>query len=184
MDSTLTESNQKIEEAVHHFKVEISGIRAGRANPAFIENIPVEVYGTKMKLMEVGNISAPQPSLLTVQLWDASVLQSVLKGIQEANLGLNPSNDGTLIRLPIPPLTTERREEFIKILHQKMEEGRVAIRQVRQDFRNDWKKESEDGKISEDEFMRREKLLQDLIDKTILVIEKLGKDKQQELTEI
>lgn len=184
MDSTLTESNQKIEEAVHHFKVEISGIRAGRSNPAFIENIPVEVYGTKMKLMEVGNISAPQPSLLTVQLWDASILQSVLKGIQDANLGLNPSNDGTLIRLPIPPLTTERREEFIKILHQKMEEGKVAIRQVRQDSRNEWKKESEDGKISEDEFMRREKLLQELIDKTMLVIDELGKDKQLELTEI
>ena len=184
MDPVLTDPNTKIEAALHHFKVEIAGIRAGRANPALIENIPVEAYGGRMKLIEVGNISAPQPSLLTVQLWDATILQSVLKAIMEANLGLNPSNDGTLIRLPIPPLTAERREEFIKILHHKMEEAREAIRQIRQDFRNLWKKESDDGQISEDEFQRREKLLQELIDKNILEIENLGKAKQEELTQI
>src|SRR3989338_8884494 len=183
MDSSLTQPNQNIEAAIHHFKVDIAAVRAGRANPGLIENIPIEVYGTKMKLMEVGNISAPQPSLLTVQIWDASVLQNVLKGIQEANLGLNPSNDGTLIRLPIPPLTAERREEFIKILHQKMEDARVAIRQLRQDARNEWKKQSENGQISEDEFLRREKLLQELIDKKIMEVEELGKAKQGELSQ-
>ncbi len=103
MEPILTEPNQKIEAVIHHFKMEIASIRAGRANPALIENIPVEVYGTKMKLMEVGNISAPQPTLLTVQVWDVSILDSVIKAIQEANIGLNPSNEGTLIRLPIPP---------------------------------------------------------------------------------
>ncbi len=184
MDPTLSDPNQKIDEALHHFKVAISGIRAGRANPAFIENIPVEAYGGRMKLMEVGNISAPQPSLLTVQVWDETILQNVLKGIMEANLGLNPSNDGTLIRLPIPALTAERRAEFIKILHQKMEEGKVAIRQIRQEIRNDWKKQTDDGTISEDEFLRREKFLQESIDKKILEIESLGKTKQEELTQI
>src|SRR3989344_8109050 len=108
MDPILTEPNTKIEAVFHHFKMEIAGIRAGRANPALIENIPVNVYGSNMKLMEVGNISVPQPSLLTVQVWDASILDKVIKAIQEANLGLNPSNEGTLIRLPIPPLTAER----------------------------------------------------------------------------
>ena len=184
MDPVLTQPIEKAEQALHHFKVDIAGIRAGRANPGLIENIPIEAYGGKMKLIELGNISAPQPSLLTVQLWDASILQSVLKGIMEANLGLNPSNDGTLIRLPIPALTAERREEFIKMLHQKMEVARVAIRQIRQDFRNEWKKQSEDGQISEDEFLRREKLLQELIDKQVLVVEDLGKAKQEELTQI
>lgn len=184
MDLSLTDPNSKIEENLHHFKVAIGGIRAGRANPAFIENIQIEAYGGRMKLMEVGNISAPQPSLLTVQVWDETILQNVLKGIMEANLGLNPSNDGTLIRLPIPPLTTERRAEFIKILHTKVEEAKVSIRQTRQDFRNDWKKQSEDGKISEDEFSRREKLLQDLVDKKILEVDELSKSKEQELTEI
>lgn len=184
MDSVLTDPNNKIEETLHHFKVAIGAIRAGRANPAFIENIQIDAYGSRMKLMEVGNISAPQPALLTVQVWDETILQNVLKGIMEANLGLNPSNDGTLIRLPIPPLTTERREEFIKILHTKAEEAKVSIRQTRHDFRNDWKKQSEEGKISEDEFARREKILQELVDKKSGEIDQLSKDKEQELMEL
>ncbi len=184
MDSILTEPNQKIEAALHHFKMEIAGIRAGRANPALIENVLVEVYGAKMKLVEVGNISAPQPTLLTVQVWDVSILDKVIKAIQEANIGLNPSNEGSLIRLPIPPLTQERRAEFIKLLHQKKEEASVAIRQARQDFRNEWKKLQEDGQFGEDEFFRREKILQELIDKKIQEIEELGKSKEEELTQI
>lgn len=184
MDPILTDPNQKIEAAMHHLKVELAGIRAGRANPTFIENISVEVYGSRMKLNEVGNISAPQPTLLTVQVWDASILDNVVKAIQEANLGLNPSNDGTLIRLPIPQLTAERRQEFIKILHQKLEIARVEIRQIRQDFRNFWKKCQEEGQFGEDEFFRREKLLQELVDKTILEIDYLGKSKEEELTQI
>lgn len=184
MDSVLTEPNTKIDAALHHFKVEIAGIRAGRANPALVENISVEAYGGRMKLNELGNISAPQPSLLTVQVWDVSILDKVIKAIQEANLGLNPSNEGTLIRLPIPPLTAERREEFIKLLHQKQEEAHVSIRQIRQDFRNEWKKLQESGQFGEDEFFRREKLLQELIDKKIAEIEGSGKTKEEELTQI
>lgn len=184
MDPVLTGPSEKIENTIHHFKVELAGIRAGRANPSLIENIPISVYGSQMKLNEVGNISAPQPSLLTVQVWDASVLNDVIKAIQQANLGLNPSNEGTLIRLPIPPLTQERREEFIKLVHQKIEETHVVIRQVRQDFRNEWKKASEDGQFGEDELFRREKILQELIDKKIAEIESLGKAKEEELTQI
>ncbi|MEK9178416.1 MAG: ribosome recycling factor [Patescibacteria group bacterium] len=184
MDPVLNEVNEKIEAVLHHFKMEIAGIRAGRANPALIENISVEVYGSKMKLNEVGNISAPQPSLLTVQVWDASILDKVIKAIQEANVGLNPSNEGNLIRLPIPPLTAERREEFIKLLHQKREEANVSIRQIRHDFRNEWKKLQDEGQFGEDEFFRREKILQELIDKKIAEIEHLGKAKEEELTQI
>lgn len=184
MDPVLNEANTKIEQAAHHFKVEIAAIRAGRANPALVENIMVDAYGSKMKLIELGNISAPQPALLTVQVWDTQLLQNVIKAIYEANLGLNPSNEGNLIRLPIPSLTAERREEFIKILHQKMEEARVAIRQIRHDFRNEWKKVSDTGEFGEDEFFRREKLLQELVDKKIAEIESLGKAKEGELTQI
>lgn len=184
MDPVLTEPGQKIENALHHFKMEIAGIRAGRANPALIENIPVSCYGSAMKLNEVGNISAPQPTLLTVQVWDVSILDNVIKAIQAANLGLNPSNEGTLIRLPIPPLTAERRDEFIKILHQKMEIARVEIRQKRADFRNVWKKASDAGEFGEDEFFKREKLLQELIDKKIAEIESLGKAKEEELGQV
>lgn len=184
MDPILAEPNAKIEALLHHFKVEIAGIRAGRATPALIENIPVLVYGSKMKLMEVGNIAAPQPTLLTIQVWDVSILDNVIKAIQEANLGLNPSNEGNLVRLPIPQLTTERREEFIKLLHQKIEEAHVAIRQIRQDFRNEWKKASDSGQFGEDEFFRREKILQELIDKKILEVEEAGKAKEEELIQI
>lgn len=184
MDAILTEPNEKIESALHHFKVDLAGIRAGRANPSLIENIPVEAYGGKMKLNELGNISAPQPTLLTVQVWDASILDKVIKAIQEANLGLNPSNEGSLIRLPIPPLTSERREEFIKLLHQKIEEVRVEIRQIRHDSRNEWKKLEESGEYGEDEFFRRERLLQELVDKKILEVENLGKAKEEELIQI
>lgn len=184
MDPLLTEPTQKLDAALHHFKVEMASIRAGRANPALIENILVDVYGSKMKLVEVGNISAPQPSLLTVQVWDVSILDKVIKAIQEANIGLNPSNEGTLIRLPIPPLTAERREEFIKLMHKKMEETIVSIRQIRQDFRNEWKKLLDEDELSEDEFSRREKVLQELIDKKTVEIEELGKAKEEELTQI
>lgn len=184
MDPVLAEANEKIENAIHHFKAGIASIRAGRANPSLIENIPVDAYGSKMKLNEVGNISAPQPTLLTVQVWDASILDNVIKAIQQANLGLNPSNEGTLIRLPIPPLNQERREEFIKLLHQKIEEAHVSIRQTRQDFRNEWKKAQESGQFGEDEFFRREKILQELIDKKIAEIESLGKAKEEELIQI
>lgn len=184
MDPVLTAPNEKIEAALHHFKVDLAGIRAGRANPSLIENIPVDAYGSQMKLIEVGNISAPQPTLLIVQVWDASILDNVIKAIQEANLGLNPSNEGSLIRLPIPPLTAERREEFIKILHQKIEQAKVEIRQIRQDQRQNWIKQKESGDISEDEFFRREKILQELVDKTIVEVDNLGKSKEEELTQI
>ncbi|MBI2338608.1 ribosome recycling factor [Candidatus Daviesbacteria bacterium] len=184
MDPVLNDVNTKIDAVIHHFKVEIAGIRAGRANPSLIENVSVEAYGSRMKLNELGNISAPQPSLLTIQVWDATILDKVIKAIQEANLGLNPSNEGTLIRLPIPPLTAERREEFIKLLHQKVEEAHVSIRQIRHDFRNGWKKESEEGKFGEDEFFRREKILQELVDKKVAEVEDFGKLKKEELTQI
>lgn len=184
MDSNLIEASQKIEATLHHFKTELAGIRAGRANPALVENVLVDAYGSKMKMVEVGNISAPQPTLLTIQIWDASILDHVIKAIQEANLGLNPSNEGTLIRLPIPPLTQERREELIKLLSQKIEGAKVEIRQIRQDTRQAWIKQKESNEISEDEFFRREKLLQDLIDKMSLEIDTLGKTKEEELREI
>lgn len=184
MDQSLNEANTRIEKAIEHFKVELISIRAGRANPSLIENIPVEAYGAQMKLVEVATLAAPQSSLLTVQVWDTSMVDSVIKAIEVANLGLNPASDGQLIRLPIPPLTQERREEFIKLLHQKQEDARVEIRQIRQDTRQGWIKSKDDGEFGEDELARREKLLQDLIDKKIEEVESLGKEKELQLLEI
>lgn len=181
MDPVLSEPKQKIEAALDAFKKELSAIRAGRANPALVENITVNAYGSQMKLNEVGTISAPQPSLLTIQVWDQSEVDHVVKAIQESNIGLTPSTEGNVIRLPIPQLTQERREEFIKLVHQKIEVSKVQIRQVRQDMRQVWEKEEDSGTVGEDELFRREKLLQELIDKTVLEIDELGKVKKTEL---
>lgn len=184
IDPVLDQPNQKVVQALDHFRKEIAGIRAGRANPSLIEELPIEAYGSKMNMVEVGTISSPQPSLLTVQVWDSSLITEVIKAIQGAGLGLNPSNEGNLIRIPIPPLTAERREEFIKLLHQKIETARVEIRQIRQDSRNEWKRQEEDGEFGEDEFFRREKLLQDLVDKAINEVEEIGKKKEEELQQV
>ncbi|TSC64511.1 MAG: ribosome recycling factor [Microgenomates group bacterium Gr01-1014_93] len=184
MDPNLSDPNKKIDDALDYLKQDLSGIRAGRANPALVENIQVESYGTKMKLVELGTISAPQPSLLTIQVWDLGLVGNVVKAIQESNLGLNPATDGQVVRLPIPPLTEERRQEFVKLTHQKLEDKKVEIRQIRQDIRQDWVHQKESGKISEDELFRREKLLQDLVDKKMEELEEMGKIKEQELLEI
>lgn len=184
MDPVLNDANTSIQSAIEHFKHELSSIRVGRANPSFIENIPVEAYDTKLKLMEVANISAPQPSLLMVEVWDASIVHNVVKAISEANLGLNPSFEGQIIRLPIPPLTSERREELVKVVHTKLEETKINFRQIRQDIRAGWQEDKENDLLGEDEWQRREKILQELIEKSTNQIEELGKAKVQELTEL
>lgn len=184
MDPVLTEPKQKIDNALAHLQRELATIRAGRANPSLIEEIPVSVYDTKMKLMEVGTISAPQPSILQVSVWDASIVKDVEKAILEANLGLNPSVDGQLIRLPIPPLSQERREEFIKLSHQKGESARVEIRQIRADFREKWEDEKKQGSIGEDELIRRQKILQELMDKSSSLVDEYVKAKEEELRQI
>lgn len=184
MDSVLTEVNQEVDNALQHLQKELSSIRAGRANPSLIEELPVFVYGTRMKLMEVGTIGVPQPSLLTIQVWDISIIRDVEKAILESNIGLNPAVDGTTIRLNLPPLTEERRDEFVKLTLQKGEAAKVKVRQVRQDFRSKWDAEKKSGVLSEDELFRREKLLQDLIDKSISTIDEYVKAKEQDLKQI
>ncbi len=184
MDHNLNEASEKIQGALEHLKIELAAIRAGRANPALIENLIIPVYGSQMKLVELGTIAAPQPTLLTVQIWDASIVHDVQKAIMEANLGLNPSTEGQTIRLPIPPLTEERRTEFVKVAKAKGEEAKVAVRQIRADNRENWLKQKESGEIGEDEFFRREKLLQDLIDHSAAAADDLVKQKEDELMQL
>jgi ribosome recycling factor len=184
MDPVLNDTDTKIQNALGHFQRELSAIRAGRANPSLLEEISIMAYGSRMKLMEVGTITSPQPTLLTVQVWDAGLVNDVQKAIQEANLGLTTSNDGNVVRVPIPPLSEERREEFVKLARSKGEGTKVELRQIRGETRDDWKKQDESGEISEDEFHRREKLLQDLIDRTSAKIDELVKSKEEELRQV
>lgn len=184
MDPILSEVNQKFLNSLDHLKKELASIRAGRANPAILEELPVKAYGTTMKLMEVGTIGAPQPSLLTIQVWDHSVIKDVEKAILESNLGFTPAVDGQIIRIALPALTAERREEFVKVAHQKGEECRVAIRMTRQEQKEDWNKQKEAGTISEDDFFRYEKLMQDQVEKANAEVDALVKAKEQDLREI
>jgi ribosome recycling factor len=184
MDPNLIDANTRIDNSLKHLQRELSNIRAGRANPSLIEDMPVMAYGSRMKMMEVGTIAAPQPSLLTITVWDPSVIKDVEKAILESNLGLNPAVDGQTIRLAIPPLTEERRDEFVKVAHQKGEASRVEIRQIRADLRDTWKKAEEAGEIGEDEFHRREKLLQDLVDNSTSTVDEYVKAKEEELKQI
>ncbi len=184
MDPSLADADQKIQHALDYLRRELSGIRAGRANPALLEEIPVMAYGGRMKMVEVGTISAPQPTLLTVTVWDGSVIKDVEKAIREANLGLNPAVDGTTIRVPIPPLTEERRTEFVKIARTKGEDCKVEIRKVRQDQRSDWDQDEDDGNIGEDEHARLNKLLQDLVDKMTAMVDEMVKQKEHELMQV
>lgn len=184
MDPNLAEANQKIQDALEHLQKELSMIRAGRANPSLLEEIPVEAYGSKMKLMEVGTIAAPQLSLLTIQVWDAAIIRNVEKAILESGLGLNPAVEGSLIRVPIPPLSEERRQEFVKVAKHKGEESKIQIRQIRQEIREGWEAQKVSGEIGEDEFHRRQNLLQDLIDKTHVLIEEHVEVKEEELLQL
>jgi len=184
MDPILHDANDKIQNAILHLSRELSSFRAGRANPTLIEEIPVSAYGSTMKLLEVGTISTPQPSLLTVQVWDMSLVKDVQKAIMEANIGINPSIEGNIIRLPIPPLTQERREEFTKMAKTKGEECKIQIRQIRSEERDKWVREKESGVIGEDEFFRREKLLQVLVDNGNSSADEQVKVKEEELMQI
>lgn len=184
MESFLQVANDKLQQVVEHLKKELSSIRAGRANPAMIEDLSVSAYGSKMKLMELTTIASPQPSLLTIQVWDVSVIPSIEKAILESSLGLNPSTEGQTIRLNIPPLTEERREEFVKVAHLKGEEARIQIRQIRGAERDKWTSEKLSGQIGDDELRRREKLLQDMVDKVSLDIAELASSKVEELKTI
>jgi ribosome recycling factor len=184
MDASVADANQKIQHALDYLRKELSGIRAGRANPQLLEEIPVQAYGTTMKMMEVGTIAAPQPTLLTVTAWDGSVIKDIEKAIRDANLGLNPAVDGTTIRVPIPPLTEERRQEFTKLARVRGEDCKVDIRKIRQEQRSDWDKDEDSGTIGEDEHTRLEKQLQDLIDKSTAMVDEMVKQKEQELMQI
>jgi ribosome recycling factor len=184
MDPELVQFAQKVQDSLDHLKKELSAVRAGRANPSLLEDIPINAYGAQMKLMEVGTIASPQPSLLTVQVWDAGLTRDVEKAIMTANLGLNPSTEGQTVRVPIPPLTEERRQEFVKVAHIKGEEAKISIRQHRQDQKDEWVRLKTAGEIGEDELYRREKLMQEIVDKANAETENLVKNKEADLMQI
>jgi ribosome recycling factor len=167
--------------AVEALKHDLGGLRTGRASTALLDPINVEVYGSHMPLNQVATVSAPEPRMLTVQVWDRSNVQPVEKAIRSAGLGLNPVTDGQLIRLPIPDLTEERRKELAKLVGQYAEKARVAVRNVRRDGMEHVKQDERKHDISEDERKRLEHEIQKLTDETIKEIDELAHSKEKEI---
>ena len=180
----LRSTEDKMHTAVSVLKKELASIRTGHATPALVEHIKVEYAGVPTALNQIAGISAPVAKLLVIQPWDKSCLRDIEKAILKSDLGLNPVSDGNLIRLNIPPLTEERRQELIKSVRRRVEERRVAIRNLRREAMDELRSSERGKDISQDEYKRALDQLQKLTDKFIAVAEQLGHDKEIELTEV
>jgi len=178
----LGEAETRMEQAVEHTAGEFGNVRTGRANPGLLHRITVDYYGTPTPLQQIAGFSVPEARMLIVTPYDKSSIGHVERAIQEADLGLNPSNDGNIIRLVFPALTEERRKELIRVVRHLAEEGRVAIRNVRRHTKDDI--ESLEGDVSEDDVRRGEKVLQDLTDRYVERIDELLSHKEEELLEV
>ena len=183
-DEILLAADERMDGAIDALRRELNGVRTGRAHPALIENLQVEYYGAMTPLKQLGSISASEPRMLTVQLWDKGSIKAVEKAIQGSDLGLNPAIDGQTLRLPFPPLTEQRRKDLVKYVHNKIEESRVAVRNVRRHTHDELRKSQKDGEISEDDLKRNEEELQRITDQHIGSVDSEGKRKEAELLEI
>lgn len=180
------ETKQKMQKVLEVLHGDLTTVRTGRATPSLVENIIVAVYGgsTRLKIMELATISSSDPQTLLINPFDASIIGEMQKGIMEANVGLTPTVDGQHIRISIPPLSEERRQQLIKLMHQKLENGRIMVRQVRHEAMSAIKKQFNDKTISEDEMNRLEKEVQRSTDDVISQIDAMGKKKEAELQQI
>jgi ribosome recycling factor len=184
VDEELRAAEAKMKKAVQATQDEFAGVRSGRANPALLEKVKVEYYGTEMTLVQLAQISAPEARLLVVTPFDKGSIPAIEKAIMTSDLGLTPSNDGSVVRVPIPPLTEERRRELVKLVHARGEDGRVAIRNIRRHAREALEKAKKDGELPEDELKRAEKRLQELTDRYIKEIDEMLARKESELLEV
>ena len=180
MQNTETKMNKAIDSLVNDF----ASIRAGRANPAILDKITVEYYGVATPLAQVGTISVPEARSLVIQPWDASVLKEIEKAILASDLGLTPNNDGKSIRLNVPPLTEERRKELCKGISKRGEEAKVAVRNIRRDSLEDYKKQKKNNEITEDDLKDIEDKIQKLTDKFVKEIDNITADKEKEIMEV
>jgi ribosome recycling factor len=174
----------RMDKAVEDFRKEMASTRTGRASVHMLDGVTVDAYGSQMPLNQLANVSAPEPQLITVQSWDVSLIGAVEKAIRSADLGLNPMNDGKLIRVPVPALTEERRKEMVKHLHKVLEEHRTAVRNIRRDGNDLIKKAVKDKKITEDEERGALEQIQKLTDDEIKKMEELSKGKEKEVMSI
>ncbi len=184
IDEVLSETEEKLKKTNEALKRELANIRTGRAAPGLIERIQVEYYGTNTPLNQMASITAPEPRLLVVQAWDKNAMGAIEKAIQKSDLGLNPNNDGKVIRVAMPPLTEQRRKDLVKVVKGKIEEARVSMRNIRRDHLNDLKELLEEKIITEDDNKRAHEKIQQLTDRYSHEAEIIGNHKEQEILEV
>lgn len=185
MKNEITKDGEaRMKTVIASTKSTFSGIRTGRANPGLLDRITVEYYGTSTPLNQLGNVSAPEPRMLLIQPWDKTIIKDIEKAILVSDLGLNPSNDGNVIRISIPQLTEERRRHLVRLVKKEAEEHKIVIRNVRRDLNDRVKKLEKDGKITEDESHRYLDDVQSLTDKYVAEIDKLATAKEEEILEV
>jgi ribosome recycling factor len=182
--SSLEKAKQRMEHALEGVRREFGSVRTGKASPALLDTVRVEAYGSRVPLNQVGTVAAPEPRMLTVQPWDRSLIKDIERALRESDLGLNPSNDGQLIRIPIPALTEERRKEYVRMLHKLAEEGRVAVRQARKEANDEIKGRQKTEGLSEDDIRREQDKVQKLTDQYIGKVEEMLKHKEAEVMEV
>jgi ribosome recycling factor len=180
-DEVLTETRRKMDKVLESMARDLSRVRTGRASVALLEGIKVDCYGTSMPLSQVASLSAPESRLLTIQPWDTSVMGDIEKAILKSDLGLNPANDGKIIRLPIPALTTERRKELVKMVKKMEEEAKVALRNVRREANEDFKEMKKEKLLAEDDAHRGTEDVQKITDEYIKKVEAQAADKEKEI---
>jgi len=183
-DAVLTEVSTKMDRTVEAFKRDLAQIRTGRATPALVENVAVDYYGSMTPLKQIASISTPDARAIMIQPWDAGALREIEKSLMTSEMGFNPSNDGSIITVPIPQLTTERRQEMVKILKRKIEDGKVSVRNVRRDGLESLRKLEKDKAISQDENRRAQDRLQKTTDGHTKLIEETGSAKEAEILQV
>lgn len=174
----------KMDKTIDTLKKELHSVRTGRATPALLDRVNVDYYGTPTPVNQLANISVPEPRLLVIQPWDKGIIHEIEKAIQKSDLGLNPMNDGSVIRIAIPPMTEERRVELVKLVRKIGEDAKVAIRNLRRDANDDIRKQEKAGELSTDESRRRQEDVQKLTDQYIQEVDKLIRDKEQDIMEV
>lgn len=181
---TIKEAETRMKGAIQSLDEDLLSIRTGRASPALVERLQVEYYGAPTPLVQLASISVPEPRALLIRPFDATTLKAIERGIMASDLGLTPNNDGKVIRLNLPPLTEERRRDLVKVVHGRLEEARVAVRNIRRDLIKDLREFEKEKLISEDDLKKAEEELQKLTDKFIQQIEAIGQHKEKEIMEV
>ena len=184
VEDLFGDADRRMQKAIDVLKQDLAAIRTGRASSALVDRITVDYYGTPTPVNQVATISVPEARLLVIQPWDRKMLTDIEKAIQRSDLGINPSNDGQVIRLAIPPLNEERRRDMVKTVHKKLDEHKVAIRNIRRDAHDKLREREKKKEISEDELKRNTERLQKLTDRFIEEMDRIGKAKELEILEV